>query len=91
MREVDVQALLDDDAPQLSRTERRAQRSRETRMVAEGKAKPFRGMFGSGLMVINPPDTLPGQLDRLLPWLHDTLRDDDGAGQRGPRYTLEVS
>jgi 23S rRNA (adenine2030-N6)-methyltransferase len=38
------------------------------------------GMQGSGLFIINPPWTLPGQLGVTLPWLAEALGQDDGAG-----------
>ncbi|MEN8260706.1 MAG: 23S rRNA (adenine(2030)-N(6))-methyltransferase RlmJ [Pseudomonadota bacterium] len=31
------------------------------------------GMYGSGLMVINPPWTLPAQMQQIQPWLADKL------------------
>ncbi len=42
------------------------------------------GMHGSGLYIVNPPWTLPAQLEATLPWLVKTLGLDAGAG-----YTLE--
>lgn len=38
------------------------------------------GMFGSGLYIVNPPWTLPGTLEEILPWLSGTLAEDDRAG-----------
>lgn len=38
------------------------------------------GMFGSGLLVINPPWTLYDELAQTLPCLRDALAMDDGAG-----------
>jgi len=42
------------------------------------------GMAGSGVFVINPPHTLHDELQTLLPWLHETLKQFDGGG-----WTLE--
>ena len=42
------------------------------------------GMHGSGLFVINPPWTLQGTLQELMPWLVEVLGIDEGAG-----FTLE--
>ncbi|HRD89426.1 MAG TPA: 23S rRNA (adenine(2030)-N(6))-methyltransferase RlmJ [Accumulibacter sp.] len=42
------------------------------------------GMHGSGLFVINPPWTLQGTLQELMPWLVAVLGSDEGAG-----FTLE--
>lgn len=42
------------------------------------------GMYGSGVYVINPPWTLPQQLDSVLPTLRDRLATDAGA-----RFSLE--
>lgn len=38
------------------------------------------GMHGSGLFVINPPWTLQGTLQEVMPWLVEVLRIDEGAG-----------
>ena len=38
------------------------------------------GMAGSGVFVINPPHTLHTELDAVLPWLHDALRQYEGGG-----------
>lgn len=43
------------------------------------------GLFGSGMFVINPPWTLYDRLARALPWLVETLGEDDHAA-----YTLEA-
>ncbi|MDI3326007.1 23S rRNA (adenine(2030)-N(6))-methyltransferase RlmJ [Pontibacterium granulatum] len=43
-----------------------------------------RGMTGSGMIVINPPWKLEQQMRELLPWLTETLAQEDGAG-----YTLD--
>ncbi len=37
------------------------------------------GLAGSGLFVLNPPHTLHGQLQPVLPWLRDALAQHDGA------------
>lgn len=37
----------------------------------------FNGMRGSGLCIVNPPFGLEGQLNALLPWLWQTLKNDD--------------
>jgi 23S rRNA (adenine2030-N6)-methyltransferase len=37
------------------------------------------GLHGSGMFVINPPFNLEGLLQEALPWLCDTLAEDDGA------------
>jgi 23S rRNA (adenine2030-N6)-methyltransferase len=42
------------------------------------------GMHGSGLFIVNPPWTLPAILQETLPWLTESLSQDDGAS-----YTLE--
>lgn len=42
------------------------------------------GMFGSGLVVINPPWTLPNILQNVMPYLAESLALDDGA-----QYQLE--
>jgi 23S rRNA (adenine2030-N6)-methyltransferase len=42
------------------------------------------GMHGSGLFIVNPPWTLPATLQETLPWLTESLSQDDGAS-----YTLE--
>jgi len=43
------------------------------------------GLFGSGMFVINPPWTLYDRLAQALPWLVETLGEDDHAA-----YTLEA-
>ncbi|MCB5206833.1 23S rRNA (adenine(2030)-N(6))-methyltransferase RlmJ [Methylovorus mays] len=42
------------------------------------------GMHGSGLFIVNPPWTLPATLQETLPWLTESLGQDNGAD-----YTLE--
>jgi 23S rRNA (adenine2030-N6)-methyltransferase len=38
------------------------------------------GMAGSGVFIINPPHTLHAELNTLLPWLHQALKQFDGGG-----------
>ena len=45
-------------------------------LQSEGK------LAGAGVVVINPPYTLEGELLTLLPWLCDQLKQGDGAGWR---------
>lgn len=45
-------------------------------LESEGK------LAGAGVMVVNPPYTLEGQLLSLLPWLSKVLKQGDGAGWR---------
>lgn len=40
--------------------------------------KPGRGMTASGMIVVNPPWTLAGEMERLLPFLVDTLAPGEG-------------
>jgi 23S rRNA (adenine2030-N6)-methyltransferase len=42
------------------------------------------GMFGSGVIVLNPPWTLPARCQQVLPWLAACLKQDEQAG-----YSLE--
>lgn len=42
------------------------------------------GMYGSGMFIINPPWTLHASLEESLPWLRDTLAQDENAS-----YLLE--
>lgn len=37
------------------------------------------GLHGSGLFIVNPPYTLPAQLREIMPWLVNSLRQDDSA------------
>ena len=46
--------------------------------VQQPDAQGF-GLAGSGMFVINPPHALAGQLQAVLPWLVDVLRQYDGA------------
>jgi 23S rRNA (adenine2030-N6)-methyltransferase len=38
------------------------------------------GMAGSGVFIINPPHTLHAELNTLLSWLHEALKQFDGGG-----------
>ena len=40
------------------------------------------GLSGSGLIIVNPPFTLKGELDILLPFLKDRLKQDRHASAR---------
>lgn len=40
------------------------------------------GLSGSGLIIVNPPYTLKGELDTLLPWLTNVIAQDRFAGSR---------
>ncbi len=42
--------------------------------------RPTAGMFGSGVIVLNPPWTLPARCQETLPWLAAQLAQDDKAG-----------
>ncbi len=42
-------------------------------------ASPGRGMTGSGMVVLNPPYLLEGQLRELLPWVTAALAPDEGS------------
>lgn len=44
------------------------------------------GMHGSGLIILNPPWTLLGTLQEVMPWLTQALAQDAGAD-----YALEIS
>ncbi|MFA5949812.1 MAG: 23S rRNA (adenine(2030)-N(6))-methyltransferase RlmJ [Hyphomicrobium sp.] len=46
-------------------------------------------LSGSGLLILNPPFTLPGKLDALLPFLAKTLARGQGAGFRADWLTGE--
>ena len=37
------------------------------------------GLAGSGMFVINPPFTLHAEMNKVLPWLAETLGQYDGA------------
>ena len=45
-------------------------------LESEGK------LAGAGVVVVNPPHTLEGDLLALLPWLSETLAQGEGAGWR---------
>jgi 23S rRNA (adenine2030-N6)-methyltransferase len=49
--------------------------------VQQPDAQGF-GLVGSGVMVINPPHTLHGQLRAALPWLAQVLAQHAGASHR---------
>jgi 23S rRNA A2030 N6-methylase RlmJ len=66
-----------DDTPKLGRKERRAARAESVAQVREGGAAPYRGMYGSGLLVMNPHPELRSQLDELVPWLHKILKEEE--------------
>ena len=44
------------------------------------RARSLEGMYGSGLVVLNPPWTLPDTLKPVMPWLKTHLALDEGAG-----------
>ena len=46
------------------------------------EAPGFAGMRGSGLCIVNPPYGLETELNRLLPWLWQVLKNDDRSGWR---------
>ncbi len=46
------------------------------------EAPGFAGMRGSGLAIVNPPYGLEAELNRLLPWLWQVLKNDDRSGWR---------
>ncbi len=48
--------------------------------LASGRIAPDAPMKASGLMIINPPWPLKDQLERILPWLADTMATGPGAG-----------
>ena len=49
-----------------------------TLQVSTPSADGF-GLHGSGMFIVNPPFNLEGLLQDALPWLCDTLAEDDGA------------
>jgi 23S rRNA (adenine2030-N6)-methyltransferase len=51
----------------------------------KGAERDGMGLFGSGMFVINPPYTLYDQLAEALPWLVETIGQDEHAA-----YTLEA-
>ncbi len=51
----------------------------------KGAERDGMGLFGSGMFVINPPWTLYDQLAQALPWLVETIGQDEHAA-----YTLEA-
>jgi 23S rRNA (adenine2030-N6)-methyltransferase len=54
-------------------------------MRVKGAERDGMGLFGSGMFVINPPYTLYDQLAEALPWLVETIGQDEHAA-----YTLEA-
>jgi 23S rRNA (adenine2030-N6)-methyltransferase len=57
------------------------QPARWLRAELKVKAPPAEGfgLFGSGMFVINPPWTLPGMMEEVLPWLARRLANDEHA------------
>lgn len=53
-------------------------------LTVQSQSEEGFGMHGSGLFIVNPPWTLPATLQETLPWLTESLSQDDGAS-----YTLE--
>lgn len=51
----------------------------------KGAERDGMGLFGSGMFVINPPYTLYDKLAEALPWLVNTIGQDEHAA-----YTLEA-
>jgi 23S rRNA (adenine2030-N6)-methyltransferase len=79
--------------PQLSRLEARALPDRLKKLPARNwlnatlsVAHPAhcKGLYGSGMFIINPPWTLKSQLEETLAWLTQVLAQDESA-----HYTLE--
>lgn len=48
-------------------------------LVISKPPKEGLGLYGSGMVVINPPYTLRASMQKVLPWLRDTLAIDDAA------------
>ncbi len=48
------------------------------------------GMTASGMLVVNPPWPLVGELESALPWLAEVLGVADGAGRAGGYYRSEA-
>ncbi|MEY3201026.1 MAG: ribosomal large subunit methyltransferase [Pseudomonadota bacterium] len=80
--------------PQLSRLEARELPERLEKLPAKtwlhatlavGRPGHDKGMYGSGMFIINPPWTLQNDLSSALPWLAKALSQDEGAG-----FTLEA-
>jgi 23S rRNA (adenine2030-N6)-methyltransferase len=51
-------------------------------LVVKQSSQDQHGLYGSGMLVINPPYTLKAQLETTLPWLSDVLAQDDHAQWR---------
>lgn len=51
----------------------------DVRLAVRRPARDGFGMFGSGLFIVNPPWVLPQVLEQAMPWLVETLGEDDGA------------
>ena len=51
-------------------------------LVVKQAPKDQHGLYGSGLLIINPPYTLKAQLKETLPWLSGVLAQDDHAQWR---------
>jgi len=51
----------------------------------KGAERGGMGLFGSGMFIINPPYTLYDKLAEALPWLVETIGQDEHAA-----YTLEA-
>ena len=51
-------------------------------LVVKQSPQDQHGLYGSGMLVINPPHTLKAQLETTLPWLSDVLAQDDHAQWR---------
>ena len=54
-----------------------------------GQSGPDTRMLGSGMTLINPPFTLAGEMQALLPWLCDVLRKGTGAGWSAEQIIAE--
>jgi 23S rRNA (adenine2030-N6)-methyltransferase len=52
----------------------------DLRLAVKKPARDGFGMFGSGLYIVNPPWLLPEMLESVMPWLVETLREDEHAG-----------
>jgi 23S rRNA (adenine2030-N6)-methyltransferase len=48
-------------------------------LVISKPPKEGLGLYGSGVIVINPPWTLRAAMQKVLPWLRDTLAVDESA------------
>lgn len=51
---------------------------------------PGHGMTASGMLVVNPPWPLAGEMDAALPWLAEMLARADGAGRSGGYFRSEA-